>query len=85
MKQLFDSNKYLTAVPLSCVQMQTFTFQASDDEQSVIFINFKKRAEIGFKLKRFKLNDKNKIIITQYYRKLSPILSVRKKSVNLCR
>ena len=63
MKQLFDSNKYLTVVSLSCTQTQTFTFQTSDDEQSVIFFNFKKPAETGFKLKRFKLNDKNKTII----------------------
>ena len=62
MKQLFDSNKYLAVVSLSCVQTQTFTFQTSDDEQSAIFFSFKKGAETGFKLKRFKLDDKNKII-----------------------
>ena len=61
------SAKDFTVASLSCDQKRRlfeFILQISDAEQSIICFNLKKQDETGCKLKKFKLNDRNKIIST---------------------
>ena len=71
--------KDFTVASLSCDQKRRlfeFILQTSDAEQSIICFNLKKlkKDETGCKLKKFKLNDRNKIISTNniILRKINP-------------